>query len=61
MDTHLVDGGAVVTPVLHELGRQFHRVPLHPVDAGAVPVNHRGEHVLQTVPELVEQGFHLKK
>ena len=55
----LVHGRLVVAPVLHELRRQLHGVPLNPVDAGAVPVLHGRQHVLQTVPELVEQGFHL--
>lgn len=57
--THLVDGGLVVAPVLHELRRQLYGVPFHPVDACAVAVHHGGQHVLQPVPELVEQGLHL--
>lgn len=56
----LVHRGLVVAPVLHELRRQLHGIPLHPVDAGAVPVPHRCQHVLQAVAELVEQGFHLE-
>lgn len=55
----LVHSRLVVAPVLHELRRQLHGVPLHTVDAGAVPVPHRREHVLQAVAELVEQSFNL--
>lgn len=49
----------MVAPVLHELRGQLNGIPLHPVDAGAVPVDHGGQHVLQAVAELMEQGFHL--
>ena len=56
---HAHQGGAVVAPVLHELAGQLHRIPLHVVDAGGLGALHGGEHVLQAVAELVEQGLHL--
>lgn len=57
--TRLIDGGFVVAPVLHELRGKLYSIPFHSVDAGAVPVNHGGQHVLKAVPELVEQRLHL--
>ncbi len=54
-----VDGLFFPAPVLHELAGQFHRVPFHAVDPGDVRIVHPGEHVVQAVAELVEQGDHL--
>ena len=59
MAGHAEQGGPVIAPVLHELAGQLHRIPLHVVDAGSLGALHRGEHVLQAMAELVEQGFHL--
>ena len=50
---------AVVAPVLHELARQLDGVPLDVVDAGRLRLVDVGQHVLQGVPELVEQGLDL--
>jgi len=41
-----VQRGLVVHPVLHELRRELHGVPLDVVDAGRVAVLDTGEHVL---------------
>ena len=49
----------MVAPVLHELAGQLHRVPLDVADPRRRPVVDAGEHVLQAVPELVEEGLHL--
>ncbi len=54
-----VQGLALPAPVLHELAGQFHRVPGHAADAGHRQVIDAGEHVVQAVAELVEQGGHL--
>ena len=59
MAGHAQQGGPVVAPVLHELAGEFHRIPFDVVDAGGLGPIHGGEHVLETVAELVEQGFHL--
>jgi hypothetical protein len=42
--------------VLHELAGQLHGVPLHAADARHVAFVHLGQHVVQAVAELVEQG-----
>ena len=52
---------AVEAPVLHELTGEFHGIPLHVVDASGLGVLDCGEHVLQAMPEFVEEGFHLLK
>ncbi len=54
-----IQGLALPAPVLHELGRQFHRVPGNPGDPGNGGPVHLGEHVVQAVSELVEQCLHL--
>lgn len=56
----LVDGGLVVAPVLEELRRKLYGVPRDLVYPGEVDV-HRGEHVLQTMAELVEKRDDLEQ
>ncbi len=46
------------TPVLHKLARQFDRIPWHTVDTGNARGFDTGQHMVQTVAELVEQGDH---
>lgn len=45
-------------PVLHKLARQLDRIPRHPADAGNPGGVDAGQHMVQTVAELVEQGDH---
>ena len=42
--------------VLHELARQFHRVPFDAADAGHIAFVDLGQHVVQAMTELVEEG-----
>ena len=54
-----VEGLALPGPVLHELARQLDGIPGHAAntsDTGGVDL---GEHVMQAMPELVEQGLDL--
>ena len=45
-------------PVFHKLARQFDRIPWHTVDTGNARGFDTGQHMVQTVAELVEQGNH---
>jgi hypothetical protein len=45
--------------VFHELAGQFDSVPLHAADARDIALVHLGEHVVQTVAELMEQHCHV--
>ena len=56
---HAHQGAPLVTPVLHELAWQLHRIPLHVVDPGGLGALHGGEHVLEPMAEFMEEGFHL--
>eukprot|EP00047_Mylnosiga_fluctuans_P018956 m.76884 g.76884 ORF g.76884 m.76884 type:complete len:303 (+) comp7894_c0_seq6:326-1234(+) len=48
-----------IAPVLHKLRRQLDRIPLNPIDAcHPRPVDPR-QHVLQSVPKLMEESLHL--
>ena len=49
----------VQAPVLHELAGQFHGIPFHVADPRSLGLVHRGEHVLQTMAEFMEEGFDL--
>ena len=49
----------VVTPVLHELAGDLHRVPFHVGYPGRHAEVDGGQHVLEGVAELVKEGFHL--
>ena len=51
----------VIAPVFHELAGKFDGIPFHAADAGGVRVIDRGQHVLQSVAEFVEQCFDLAK
>ncbi len=46
-------------PVFQELARQLHRIPGHAVDAGHAGHVDPGQHVVNAMAELVEQGDHL--
>src|SRR5690606_41777008 len=43
-------------PVLEKLAGQLHRIPGHPVNAGDLEDVDLGEHMVQAVAKLVEQG-----
>jgi hypothetical protein len=45
--------------ILHELARQLDRIPGDAVDTGDARIGDAREHVMQAVPELVEQRRHL--
>ncbi len=45
-------------PVFHKLARQFDRIPRHPTDPGNTSGFNAGQHMVQAVTELVEQGDH---
>ena len=45
-------------PVFHKLARQFDRIPRHPADPGYTGGFYAGQHMVQAVTELVEQGDH---
>ena len=45
-------------PVFHKLARQLDRIPRHPTDAGNASSINAGQHVVQTMAKLVEQGNH---
>ena len=49
----------VVAPVFHELAGDLHRVPFHVGYARRHAVIYGGQHVLEGMAELVEQGLHL--
>ncbi|KAG1601050.1 hypothetical protein G6F46_013979 [Rhizopus delemar] len=44
--------------VLHELARQFHRIPLHAIDAGHAQFTDAGQQLVQSVAHLMEQRGH---
>ncbi len=50
---------ALPAEVLHELGRQFHRIPGNTIDAGDGAIVDPRQHVVQAVAEFVEQGLDL--
>ncbi len=45
-------------PVFHKLARQLDRIPRHAADTGHACRFDTGQHMVQTVTELVEQGDH---
>lgn len=45
-------------PVFHKLARQLDRIPWHTADTGDASGFDAGQHVVQAVTELVEQGDH---
>ena len=45
-------------PVFHKLTRQFDRIPRHTADTGNTSGFDAGQHMVQAVTELVEQGDH---
>ena len=49
-----IQGFPIPTEVFHELARQFHRIPLHPTNAGHAKMIHAGQHMVETVTELME-------
>ncbi len=49
-------GLRVPAPVFQELAGQFHGIPGHAVDSGYVQYVDLGQHVVQAVAELMEQG-----
>ncbi|CAI8168883.1 MAG: Uncharacterised protein [Synechococcus sp. CC9902] len=61
MERHAHQGAAIEAPVLHELAGELHRIPFHVADACSLRLLNGGEHVLQAMAELVEEGLHLFK
>ena len=51
----------VETPgkVLHELARQFHRIPRHAVDTRNARIVNAGQQVVQHVTEFVKYGYYI--
>lgn len=45
-------------PVFHKLTRQFDRIPRHTADTGNTSGFDAGQHMVQAVTELVEEGDH---
>jgi hypothetical protein len=56
MGGHVAQHVPLPAEVLHELAGQLHGVPLDAADARDVALVHLGQHVVQAVAELVEQG-----
>ena len=56
---HHLEGRLMVAPVFHELTWKLDRIPLHPVYPTHQAALLRGEHVLQGVAKLVEEGLDL--
>ena len=61
VERHAHQGAAIEAPVLHELAGELHRIPFHVADACSLRFLNGGEHVLQAMAELVEEGLHLFK
>ena len=57
--SHTHQGAAIEAPVLHELAGEFDGIPLHVADPGRLRLFDGGEHVLEAMTELMEEGFHL--
>jgi hypothetical protein len=51
----------VVAPVLHELRRELNSIPLHTSDASNQALILPSQHMLQSMPKLMEYCFHLKE
>ena len=56
MGRHVLQHVPFPAEVLHELAGQLHGVPFHAADARDVALVHLGQHVVQAMAELVEQG-----
>ena len=59
MRAHVSDYVPFPAEVLHELARQFDRVPFNTADAGHMPFVDAGQQMLQAVAEFVEQRDHV--
>ena len=59
MRGHPDQRGFVITPVFHKLAGDLHGIPFHAAQPGHVCVIDSGQHALQPVAKLVEQGLHL--
>lgn len=51
----------MVTPVFHELRRQFNSIPLYPSNTRDQPLVFPGKHMLKCMTKFMEDGLYLRK
>ena len=59
MRRHVLQDIPFPAEVLHELTGELNRIPLNAADTGDVMLVNLGQHVVQAVAELMEQGNHI--